>query len=219
MIFTIEGLDGTGKETQSKLLLARLRQEGRKAEMISFPNYNTTGCSMVEAYLNGDFGSADEVNAYQASAMFAMDRLYTYHTKMKPLLADGSDIVCDRYVESNLLYQSAKIAYPVQRNEYVEWQYDFEYHKLALPMPDRVFFLALEYESFQKLLKKRGTSKHSGKDIHESDSDFLNRVYVNALQVAENCGWEIIICNDKDGNLMSRKAISERIWKSAKELL
>lgn len=219
MIFTIEGLDGTGKETQSKLLLSNLQRQGRKAEMISFPNYNTTGCSMVESYLNGDFGSADEVNAYQASAMFAMDRLYTYHTKMKPLLADGSDIVCDRYVESNLLYQSAKIADPVQRNEYVEWQYDFEYHKLALPMPNRVFFLALSYDSFQKLLKKRGTAKHSGKDIHESDSDFLNRVYVNALQVAENCEWEIIICNDNDGNLMSRKAISEKIWKATKELL
>lgn len=204
----IEGLDGTGKATQSKILAERLN-----AALFSFPNYQSKSSGLVEMYLNGEFGNnASVVDPYQASAMFAVDRLGTYLKEMKPLLDIGKVIVADRYTTSNLLYQTAKFGGALEKKEFMEWVYEFEYGKLKLPVPTQTFLLSVPFNTFVRMMKERNDNKHGGKDIHEGNISYLKNVYNNSMLVASALGWDVIECVDSDGNLLSRSEIHEKIF-------
>ena len=212
MIITIEGLDCCGKATQSQMLVDKL---GEKFKLLSFPNYSSISSVLVEAYLQGKFGEdADAISPYQASSFFAMDRLGTYLTKMKPWIEQGGSYVLDRYATSNLLYQASKIHNKEERKVFNEWVSDFEYVKLGIPKPDVVFFLKVNYDTFISLMKKRNDNKHGGKDIHEDNKDYLRKVYDNSYEIAVDNGWLIIDCDDGKGGLLPREEISSRIYKS-----
>ena len=59
----IEGLDGSGKTTQSELLVNRLREQGKKVRALSFPRYGEKSCTLVEMYLGGELSSdPDDIN-------------------------------------------------------------------------------------------------------------------------------------------------------------
>ena len=102
-ILAFEGLDGSGKETQTKLLEKRLRDEGIKVVRIEFPNYENKYSLFVKEYLNGKFGK--DVDPYVVSVFFSLDRFAIYKSKIKNYLDDGYVVICDRYVYSNLIYQ------------------------------------------------------------------------------------------------------------------
>ena len=70
-LIVIEGTDGSGKGTQTDLLISRLKNEGFEVEKADFPRYGNKSAGMVEEYLNGKFGSADEVGPYRASIFYA----------------------------------------------------------------------------------------------------------------------------------------------------
>ncbi|MBI5221368.1 MAG: hypothetical protein HY979_01000 [Candidatus Magasanikbacteria bacterium] len=67
MFIMLDGIDGSGKSTQTELLVSRLKKEGYPVEMISFPQYGTKSAGPSEDYLNGLYGSAAEVGPYRAS--------------------------------------------------------------------------------------------------------------------------------------------------------
>lgn len=204
----IEGLDGTGKATQSKILAERLN-----ATLFSFPNYQSKSSGLVEMYLNGEFGNnASVVDPYQASTMFAVDRLGTYLKEMKPILDTGKVVVADRYTTSNLLYQTAKFDGAFEKRAFMEWVYEFEYGRLKLPVPTQTFLLSVPFNTFVRMMKERNDNKHHGKDIHEGDVSYLEKVYNNTQFVAEALGWDVIECVDSDGNLLSRSEIHEKIF-------
>lgn len=204
----IEGLDGTGKATQSKILAERLN-----AALFSFPNYQSKSSGLVEMYLNGEFGeNASTVDPYQASAMFAVDRLGTYLKEMKPVLDAGNVIVADRYTTSNLLYQTAKFDGALEKKAFIEWVYEFEYGKLKLPVPTQTFLLSVPFDIFVRMMSERNDNKHGGKDIHEGNINYLKNVYNNSMFVASALGWDVIECVDSDGNLLSRSEIHEKIF-------
>lgn len=78
-LIVIEGTDGTGKETQTKLLGRALLSEGINLKEISFPHYGTTACGPVEMYLRGDFGkNPEDVSPYAATTLYAIDRFASY---------------------------------------------------------------------------------------------------------------------------------------------
>ena len=176
-LVVLEGLDGSGKGTQAKLLAQALAGRGVPLRPVTFPDYSSPSSSLVKMYLNGEFGSAPEdVNAYAASAFYAVDRyasfLRFWSKDWGEDYRQGKLILCDRYATSNMVYQMGK-APREEWDRYLAWVEDFEYQKLGIPRPDLVLYLDMPIEVSQKLLLERYHGDSGKKDIHESHLDFL----------------------------------------------
>lgn len=219
-LIVIEGVDCSGKETQTENLYNNLIAEGHNVMRISFPDYESESSSLVKMYLKGDFGkSAYDVNPYTASAFFAVDRFASYKTKWGDFLSDGI-VIADRYVTSNMVHQASKMATDEEKEAYINWLYDFEYEKLTLPKPDMVIFLDMPPEISARLNMER-KNKITGeavKDIHESDLEYLKASYDNAHFVAAHQSWHRIECAPL-GKLRTIEDISDEILQAVKETL
>ena len=80
-LIIFEGLDGSGKGTQTKLTAQRLQEQGKDLRQVTFPNYESDSSALVKMYLSGAFGDKpDDVNAYAASSFYAVDRYASYKT-------------------------------------------------------------------------------------------------------------------------------------------
>ena len=198
-LVAIEGLDGSGKETQTSLLMSHLAERGIDARSISFPRYGKTSAALVEAYLSGEFGpTAGSVNAYGASSFFAMDRFVSYLLEWREAYESCDVLIADRYVTSNAIYQCSKLP----RREwdgYVDWLFDYEFDKLMLPRPDRVFYLRVRIDVSQRLIEERHLAGGREKDIHEQDADYLARSREAADWCAKRFCWDVIECSDGSG--------------------
>lgn len=206
-IIAVEGTDGSGKKTQVDKLYERLVSEGVNVKRVSFPNYDSVSSALVKQYLNGDFGDKDNcLNAYQASVLYAVDRLATYNLELKDFYDNGGVILFDRYVQSNMLHQAGKIENKDDVDKYLDWLEDLEFEKLKLPRPDRIFFLDMPIEYSKKLAESRGVYKSSTKkDIHESNPDHLIKAYNSGQYVCRKYNWNKIDCIRED----SIKSIDE----------
>ena len=159
-LFIIEAGDGSGKETQTRLLTQRLIREGHRVRAVTFPDYAADASMPVRMYLRGDFGTqADEVNPYAASTFFAIDRYASYRMKWGENYAAGMIILADRYTTSNMVHQAVKIGDAAERDAFLDWLYDFEFNKLGLPVPDAVFFLDMEPCAAERLIAARAQAK------------------------------------------------------------
>ena len=126
-LFIIEAGDGSGKETQTRMLAERLVREGRRVVPVAFPDYEADSSMLVRMYLRGDFGThADDVNAYTASTFFAVDRYASYRTKWGRDYEAGAVVLADRYTTSNMVHQAVKIGDEAERDAYLDWLYDLE---------------------------------------------------------------------------------------------
>ena len=194
ILIILEAGDASGKETQTRLLYERLLAEGRDVTRVSFPDYGSDSSALVRMYLRGDFGAqAADVDAYAASAFFAVDRYASFHTKWGEAYNRGGVILSDRYVTSNLAHQAVKLADEKARQEYFAWLDDFEYVRLGLPRPDLVVFLDMPPEASDRLLAVR--AKETGApDIHEKDRTYLHRVHSAYAEAAERFGWARVSC-------------------------
>ena len=193
MIIDIEGTDGCGKKTQTDLLYNYLINKGYKVKKISFPQYESESSALVKMYLRGDFGEdANEINPYQASMFFAVDRLATM---LKIKVEDYDYILFDRYVPSNMIHQSTKIGDEKELNSFLDWITDFEYNKLGLPKPDKILFLDVPVEISIKLARQRADLKNGEqKDIHEKDDNHLIDAYKKAKYVSNKFNWITVDC-------------------------
>lgn len=210
-LIVIEGTDGCGKKTQTKLLNDRLVNMGINSIIQSFPNYDSPACAPVKMYLNGDFGDVTCFDAYQANSLYAVDRLCTMQ-KHKSHIANGGTIIFDRYVESTMLHQAALIDDISERDKFLDYVNDFEFGTLKLPKPDLVIFLDVPVEVSKKLADARGEFKSGNKkDILESDVNHLYKAYNAGKYVANKYNWVIVNCV-KDGQLMSVEEISDLIF-------
>ena len=138
-LLVIEGLDGSGKATQAKLLAAHLAESGRRVMEITFPDYESDSSALVKMYLSGQFGSRpDDVNPYAASSFYAVDRYASYKTKWGSFYEAGGIVIADRYTTSNAVHQCSKL--PLEQwDDFLRWAFDYEYRLLGLPAPDAVF--------------------------------------------------------------------------------
>lgn len=217
-IIVIEGLDGSGKATQTALLAQKLSDRGIKVRRLEYPDYDSPSSSLVKMYLGGEFGSKPEdVNAYAASAFYAVDRAAGFLGDWKADYQSGTLFLCDRYCTSNIIYQMAKVS-DAERDAFIEWQADFEYDKLGLPRPDAVIYLDVSPDVSQKLMEKRYGGDQSKKDLHESNLSFLLSCRKSALYAAEKCGWKIIDCCE-NGDIKPIDKISEEIEKAVSDIL
>lgn len=209
-LFIIEGLDGSGKKTQATLLNDYLNAHGQKSMMHSFPSYESMSSGPVKMYLDGQLcEKANQFDAYQTSALFAVDRLCTMAQLQK---SDADVFVFDRYVESNVIHQGCKIVSKPKRVKFVRWLHNLEYKIFKLPRPTCVVFLNVTPEVSFEISSDR-TEQKSGmtKDIQEQDKEFVLQSYKNALEMAKMLKWKIVNCVDKNGKILPIETIHEKI--------
>ena len=188
-LIVIEGLDGSGKATNAALLEGYLKQQGKTVKKITFPVYESDSSAPVRMYLSGQFGKKPgDVNAYAASALYAVDRFASYRTDWKSDLDAGAWVIADRYTTSNAVHQASKLE-GRERDGYLEWLYDFEFDKMGLPRPDAVIYLDVPPAVSQKLIEGRYAGDNSKKDIHEQDVEYLEHCRSAALYAADKLGW------------------------------
>lgn len=223
-VIVIEGSDGSGKATQTKLLYEYLVKQGKRVKMVSYPNYESPSSALVKMYLGSEFGKDPyAVNAYVTSSFYAVDRFASFIKDWKNFYESGEDaiVICDRYVTSNMLHQTSKLESREEKEAFLQWEYDFEYIKGGLPIPDIVFFLDVKPETTFRLMKDRENkiTHQSEKDIHESNPEFLIKSYNNSILVGEKYGWNKIPCCDENGNMKSIEAIHQIICTAVKKMV
>ncbi len=197
-LIVIEGVDASGKETQTKLLCEHLEKIGERVKRITFPDYESPSSALVKMYLGGEFGqNPSDVNPYAASLFYAVDRYASFEKDWGSLLKEGYTVVADRYVTSNVIYQTAKIDGEDEKREFLRWLEDIEYNKLGLPRPDKVLFLNMEPEAAARLMAERKNKITDGseKDIHEKNASYLRTAYDNACFAAHESNWLEIKCS------------------------
>jgi len=211
-LIVIEGTDGSGKSTQFKLLTSRLENENRQFRKLVFPQYSEPSSALIRMYLGGEFGTKPtDVNAYAASAFYAVDRYASFKKVWGPWYEEGGLIVSDRYTTSNAVHQASKE--PVEKQgEFLKWLYDFEYDKLGLPAPDLVIYLDVPTDFTEAMMRRREADTNTHADIHEQDLDYLATCRRTGKAAAEFYNWTVIQCV-KDGAMRSIEDIHEEIYR------
>ena len=223
----LEGLDGSGKATQTELLEKALRERGHRVRKISFPNYESPSSSLVKMYLRGDFGSEPgDVNAYAASAFFAVDRYAGMKQDWGRFYEEGGILLADRYATSNAVHQCCKLERGAW-DGYLDWLFHFEYEQLGIPEPDGVVFLRVSLEDSQQLMTQRYHGDNSRKDIHERDLAYLETAHEAAEYCVKKYHWLPVDCvsrEKEDGersvlHLRDRMSIAQDVLALAEEIL
>ena len=216
-MIVIEGLDGSGKSTQLDLLPQNLKKAGIDCKKVSFPDYDNPSSTLVKMYLAGDFGDKPgDVNAYAASTFYCVDRYASFKANWGEFYNNGGTIVSGRYTTSNAVHQCSKLP-ESEWEAFLNWLYDFEYNKGAIPKPDKVIFLDMPIEVSQKLLSKRYEGDEAKKDIHEKDTEYLNQCRKAAIFTAKYSNWDIIPCSE-NGEARSIEDIANDVLKCVLEI-
>ena len=211
-LIVIEGTDGSGKSTQFRLLTQRLENENHTFQKLVFPQYAEPSSALIRMYLGGEFADKpSDVNAYAASAFYAVDRYASYKKVWGEWYEKGGLVVSDRYTTSNAVYQASKESGDRQR-AFLKWLYDFEYDKLGLPRPDLTIYLDVPTDFTEKLMRRREQDTNTQADIHEQDLDYLATCRRTGKTAAEYYGWTVIQCV-KDGEMRSIEDIHEEIYR------
>ncbi len=215
LFVAVEGIDGIGKGTQATLLSARIENEGHTSRLIAFPRYGEPACADVEAYLRADFGDPDSIDPRVASKFYADDRLDAA-AAIYELLASGTIVIADRYVDSNAGHQGGKILDHDERDAYLEWLYRLEYEKNGIPKPDLVIILYADADVGRRLLERRAQDilpPEGATGGHEKNLEHLRRARDAYLWLArrEPGRYRMINCSP-EGEMLSRDAIHELIY-------
>jgi len=223
--FAIEGTDGSGKGTQTRLIIQKLKEEGYDVLEVDFPRYGNKSAALVEEYLNGKFGNFDEVDAYQASIFYASDR-FAASKEMKEHLEKGGIIISNRYVGSNKIHQSSKIEDKYELDKFLIWLDDLEYNIFKIPRPDKVFFLNMPYQLGQELVKKKSSEERSyienddKVDIHEASAEHMSQSYNRACELVDRYDYWVEIKSINNNNeLRPIEQINAEVYELIKEEL
>lgn len=221
MFIVIEGIDGSGKGTQTDLLVNRLREARVPFETISFPQYGKKSAGPVEEYLNGAYGKAEEVSPYQTSILFAVDR-FDASRHIAQWIAEGKVVISNRYVGSNLGHQGGKILDAAERAKFFEWDLELEYTLFKIPQPDCNILLTVPPEQAQLLVDKKDSRDYlhgKKRDIHENSLNHLH----NAAKVYEELAGKMphthVISCVENNELLAPPIIHEKIWHIVKPLI
>ncbi len=211
-LIVIEGTDGSGKSTQFRLLTERLEREGHAFRQLEFPQYSEPSSALIKMYLGGEFGrSPSDVNAYAASAFYAVDRYASYKKVWGDWYEHGGLVLSARYTTSNAVHQASKEP-AEQQSAFLKWLYEFEYDKLGLPKPDLVIYLDVPTDFTEKMMRSREAATNTSADIHERDLDYLATCRRTGKAAADFYGWTVIDCV-RDGVMGSIEDIHEEIYR------
>ena len=187
----LEGIDQSGKKTQTQLLVRRLRRHGFKTSTLSFPVYGSPSGREIRAFLQGR-------RRYPFQVVHMLYSLNRWENKgvMARKLEESDFVVADRYTGSNL-------AYGVARGLDLEWLVALD---RGLPVPDVVLVLDVPVPaSFNR--------KASNRDVHESDRDLLLRVRRGYLGLAKKFHWRVVKATGHAG------MVHLEVWKATQDLI
>jgi dTMP kinase len=195
-LIAVEGIDGSGKQTQVRLLARALESRGHQVLSTGFPHYDSWFGKMVGQFLNGDFGPLDSVDPHFTALLYAGDRF----EGKRPIVAkleSGGVVLADRYVGSNLAHQSARTA-PEKRAEFRAWIEHLEYSIYELPKEDLVLYLRLPPHEAQTLVAKKSARRYTdaAHDILESNIRHLQDAAAMYDLLARGSNWKTIECFD-----------------------
>lgn len=216
-LIVVEGAcDGIGKTTQYEMLCKRLKADGLEVANHHFPSYGTYQGVPVEKYLKGEYGQPNELSPYFINSLYASDRGITWYTSLKKLYEQGKIILLDRYTTSSLIYQSALIEDIEQKKKFIDYVIDFEYSKIGIKEPDNVIFLYAPFDLVTKMRKARKENEGVANDIHESNLDFMKKVYESAMFIADYLSWNKVDCSDNN-KMRSINDIHEEVYRLVKK--
>ncbi|MFA6050843.1 MAG: dTMP kinase [Candidatus Paceibacterota bacterium] len=214
-LIVIEGTDGSGKTTQTELLIERLKRENISSESLRFPRYedNLFG-KLIRECLDGFHGDFISLDPKIASVLYACDRRETIPL-IRQWLEDGKTVILDRYVSSNQIHQGGKIKNEKERAEFLEWLSEMEYEKLGILKPHAVIYLEVPFETSKTLIENRiGT-----KDLADEDWEYLaNSKAAGVYMTSKEASWQRVDCAP-EGQLLTREAIHELIWEKVSPML
>lgn len=217
-LIVIEGTDGSGKSTQFRMLSEHLKNDNVAFRHLVFPRYDQESSALIRMYLGGQFGTKpSDVNAYAASAFYAVDRYASYKMDWGQWYEDGGLVLSDRYTTSNAVHQASKEP-AGSRSSYLQWLYDFEYEKLGLPRPDLTLYLDVPTDFTERLLRSREQATNTQADIHEKDTQYLATCRETGRSAAAYYGWTVIQCV-RDGAMRSIEDIHQEIYQHVKRCL
>ncbi len=218
----IEGTDGSGKTKQFKRLTERLEKSGVEVARFDFPQYGKPSAYFAEKYLNGGYGSSEEVGPHRASMFYALDR-YEASSALRSELEQGKIVVANRYVGSNLAHQGGKIQDGAARKKFFEWGYKLEYEMLGIPKPDISIVLHVPAALAQALVLKKGERAYlngAKRDIHEADLEHLEHAEEAYLEMVQLFPKDFVLVECiEEGKLLSIDEIHERIWREVERFL
>jgi dTMP kinase len=169
-VLAFEGLDQSGKQTQSERLAAALRAEGRRVEFLSFPEYQTAIGTEIGKALQGE----RQYEADTLQLLYIANR-YEFRPRVLEWVAAGAIVICDRYLASSIAYGEAQGLDPV-------WLRDVQRH---LPRPTLTIVLDIP----PKVSLQR---KQAARDKFERDLPLLSRVRASYQRQAEAPDWLLI---------------------------
>jgi len=224
LLFALEGTDGSGKETQFKLLLRRFKGLRYPVETLSFPQYGTKSAGLIENYLHGKYGTdPNDVGPKVASLFYALDR-FDAAAKIWAWLFEKKIVLLDRYVDSNAGHQGGKIRNLAERKNFLNWLYDMEYRILGVPKPDMVFILHMPASIGQQLVAQKSPriylTQTATYDIHEANLQHLQDAEQSYLWLANTYPKDhrVVECV-KQNRLLSPQEIHAKVWKIIEPLL
>lgn len=222
IFIAIEGGDGSGKRTQADLIVKRLEDAGVDVMKVSFPRYGEMSAEIVGKYLNGDYGTANQVHPDIASLPFAIDRFAAKQPIVEHLAKDNSVVIADRYVASNLAHQGTKLADPIERQAFYDRITGIEFGVLSLPRPTVSLVLLVPSEIAQANVDKKDVRSYTEKkrDIHEADATHLDKTRQNYIELTELYPEQFtaINCMQDATSMRSIEDIHEDIWKKITEM-
>ena len=210
----IDGPDGSGKKTQTDLLMETLKVSGYDPGMMDFPQYGKVSAAMITKYLNGEYG---HLNPEAASIFYAIDRFDASH-KLRGLLSDGKIVIANRYVTSNAGHHGAKISDYNDRIKFYKWLDHLEYTIYNIPKPDLNIILHVPHEMALELINRRSVEEDRKKDIHEQDTEHLKRAEAVYLEIAELFPNTRLVECVENGQLLSPKQVHAKVWELVRRI-
>lgn len=214
-LIVIDGIDGAGKATQTKLLIERLKKAGYKTATLDFPQYyNNFFGHLIGRFQNGEFGDAPTANPYMASVLYAADR-WEAKEKIARWLEEGRIVILDRYVSSNQIHQGGKILDIEAKKKFLDFLEEMEFKVFKLPKPDAIIFLNVPYEISKKLVVKKAERAYVGNDKRdkvEKSKSYQEGAYRQSLEMVKKYNNWIEINCIKDNAILPLEAISQKVW-------
>lgn len=210
-LIVFEGIDGSGKSTQFKMLCERLSSESIDFRRVVFPRYDKPSSALVRMYLGGEFGSdPGNVNAYAASSFYAVDRFASFVQDWRDYYMRGGLVLTDRYTTSNALHQGGKLP-PDERERFFNWLYEYEFGLIGLPRPDLTFYMNIDVPLAAERLAARSEIIGVRADIHEQNVRYLEQCAQAGDKAASLYGWNVVDCS-RDSEPRSREDIHSEIF-------
>lgn len=211
-LIVIEGGDGSGKTTQTKLLVDYLKHKGQKVKLIEFPRYYTSfHGDIVARFQRGEFGTIDNVSPYLISLAYALDRL-SMRDEINDFLKKGYYLIANRYVTSSIAHQAAKVT-DSEKEKFINWLDELEYRVHKMPREDLVIYLHVPWKIGQELScgKTDKAYLNGARDISEEDKKHMEeseKMYLYLLNHKKN--WMKIECFEK-GKMREKEEIQREI--------